>query len=241
MDKGIGFSRTVLLDWLDVCASLCQENLETAEIRNRLAVTIADTVHGKDAQRKTIDVLTAIWLKTAKTAPQLHRQALDLFPTLSSRVERTWLHYGMTLVCYPIFRKCSVSIGQISRIDDSITRKTIKERIAAEVGHLGALDRSVERILASLTNWGMLAASDQKHIWNIQLHSFSSPSAKLQTWLLACALHAHPADSLPFNDLIHLPELYPFRISVGVDQLRQDSNFEIQLQGGDLTMVKVNS
>jgi len=238
MDKGIGFSRTITLDWLDVTASLCIRNIEPLNIRRHLAETISETVHGTDAQRKTIDVLSAIWVKTEKNTPQIRQEALALFPTLSSSEERFWLHYGMTLVCYPFFRKCVAAIGQVSRTEELITRKMIKDRIAGDYGHLGALDRSVERIIASLTNWGALANTDQKQNYRIILRRFSS-SNNLQSWLLNCALYAHPSEGIPFDDLVHLPELYPFKFTIGVDNLRRDARFEVQRQGGGLDIVRM--
>ena len=240
MDKGIGLSRTILLDWLDVTASLCVQNIEPAEIRQHLSETISGTVHGVDAQRKTIDVLSAIWVKTGKNAPQIRQEALLIFPALSSSHERVWLHYGMTLVCYPFFRKCVAAIGQISRTEEMITRKMIKDRIAGNYGHLGALDRSVERIIASLTNWGALAKTGQRQYYIIQKRFFAA-TENLQSWLLTCALYAHPSEAIPYEDLIHLPELYPFNINIGVDRLRQDPRFEIQHQGGELDMVRLKS
>jgi hypothetical protein len=239
MDKGIGFSRTINFDWLDVTASLCIQNIEPLKIRQHLAETISETVHGTDAQRKTIDVLSAIWVKTEKKTPQIRREALALFPILSSSEERFWLHYGMSLVCYPFFRKCVAAIGQVSRTEELITRKMIKDRIAGDYGHLGALDRSVERIIASLTNWGALANTNQKQNYRIILRRFSS-SNNLQSWLLTCALYAHPSEGIPFDDLVHLPELYPFKFTIGVDNLRRDARFEVQRQGGGLEMVRMN-
>jgi hypothetical protein len=239
MDKGIGFSRTITLDWLDVTASLCLQNVEPSEIRQHLAGTISGTVHGVDAQRKTIDVLSAIWVKTEKSATQIRRDALAIFPTLSSSEDRLWLHYGMTLVCYPFFRKCVAAIGQVSRTGEMITRNIIKDRIAGDYGHLGALDRSVERIIASLTNWGALTITDQRQNYRIQLQHYSS-SGELQSWLLTCALYAHPSVGIPFDDLVHLPELYPFKLNIGVDVLRRDARFEVQRQGGGLEMVRIN-
>jgi len=239
MDKGIGFSRTILLDWLDVTASMCVQKMEPLGIRQRLADTISGTVTGTDAQRKTIDVLSAIWVKTEKTAPSLRQEALALFPTLSTSEERLWLHYGMTLVCYPIFRKVTAAIGKISRTEEIITRKMIKDRIAGEYGHLGALDRSVERIIASLTNWGALSVTDEIQNYKIVLRRFSS-TENLQLWLLGSALYAHPSDGIPFDDLVYLPEIYPFKLTVGVESLRRNRRFEVQRQGGGLEMVRLN-
>jgi len=238
MNKGIGFSRTIMLDWLDVTASLCVQNIEPLTIRQRLAETISGTVTGIDAQRKTIDVLSAIWVKTEKTVPQIRKEALLLFSSSSTPDERFWLHYGMTLACYPIFRKVTAAIGQIGRTEEIFTRNMIKDRISAEYGHLGALDRSIERIIASLTNWGAIAITDEKQNYKILLRHFSS-TENLQLWLLASALFAHPSDGIPFGDLVHLPEIYPFKLTVGVDSLRRDGRFEVQRQGGGLDMVKI--
>ena len=228
----------ITLDWLDVTASMCVQNIDPKIIRLRLAETVSGTVTGVEAQRKTIDVLSAIWVKTEKTVPQIHKEALTLFPTLSTSEERFWVHYGMTLVCYPIFRKVSAVIGQISRMQEMITRKMIKDRISSEYGHLGGLDRSVERIIASLTNWGAILATDQKHHYRVLMRYFSAPE-NIQLWLLGSALYAHPADGIPFNDLIHLPELYPFRFTVGVEHLRQDKRFEVDRLGDGLQMVRM--
>jgi hypothetical protein len=51
------------------------------------------------------------------------------------------------------------------------------------------------------------------------------------------ALYAHPAEGIPFADLVHLPELYPFKKSISVDILRRDDRFEVHHHGGGLEMV----
>jgi len=149
-----------------------------------------------------------------------------------------WLHYGMTLICYPIFRSCTTVLGQIGRSKDTVTRKEIKERIAGEYGHLGSLDRSVERIIASLTNWGILEITDSIKHARIHYRSFGASVLELEVWQLACALHAHPSNGIPFDDLVRLPELFPFRFKMGIDSLQHDQRFEIYRQGGGYDLVK---
>jgi hypothetical protein len=61
----------------------------------------------------------------------------------------------------------------------------------------------------------------------------------LETWLLACALHAHPAEELPFADLVRLPELSPFHFAVTVEELRSHARFVVQRQGSGWDMVGV--
>ncbi len=239
MNKGIGFSRTIMLDWLDATASMCIQNIETAEIRQRLSNIISDTVHGSEAQRKTIDVLLAIWEKSKKSVPMLHGMALELFPSLTTSNERVWLHYGMSLAYYPIFRKCTSVIGQIGRTEETITRNIVKDRVAADYGHLGALDRSIERIIASLTNWGVLHTTSDRSIYEIQLQKYKTQNTLLQIWLLACAMESHPSEGIPFNDLIHLPELFPFLITIGVDALKKAPFIEVIRQGGGFDIIQM--
>jgi len=238
VDKGIGFVRTVTLDWLDLTAFLCLQQVDPEEMKVALEKAISETVHGVEARRKTLNVLSAIWIKTEKTAPRLREEALSILPTLSSPTERLWIHYGMTLVSYPIFRLLTAAIGQTGHIQETITRKLAKEKMIAVYGDLGGLNRSVERMMASLTDWGTLVKTKELSVYKIVYKQFSA-AKPIQSWLLACALFAHPAEALAFNDLVWLPELYPFIFTVGIDDLLSDPHFEVQRQGGGLYMVRL--
>lgn len=239
MDKGIGFSRTITLDWLDATATLCLDQVEYTEIRERLLPVVQNRLTGKDAQRKTIDVLTAIWVRINPGFLTLHNQALQLFRFATSSVDRLWLHYGMTLAAYSFFRSCTAAIGQTGRLEDTITRQMIKDRLSAEMGHLGGMDRSVERVTASLKEWSLLVPVERRGVYRLQMNSFSASSVEYEVWLLACAVYAHPSTQLPFPDLVRLAELFPFRFTVSTDHLRNSLLFDINLQGGGLEMVKL--
>ena len=145
----------------------------------------------------------------------------------------------MTLLYYPFFRECLAAIGQFSRYEDTITNRMVKQRMAAERGHLGSLDRCVEYVVASLRNWGVLTESDQSYAYTPQRQALSASSTDLEAWMLACALRAHPAEELPFADLLHLPELFPFCFTVGVGDLRQRPRFSVHRQGGGWDMVRL--
>ena len=240
MDKGIGFSRTIKLDWLDLAAFLCIQQTDPKEIKQQLENSISAAVKGNDARRKTLDVLSAIWIKTEQTAPKLREEALAIFPTLSSSAQRLWIHYGMVLLCYPFFRRVTAIIGQRSRMEDTISRKFVKEKMAGEYGQLGALNRSVERVMASLMDWGLLAKTEEKDIYKIVYKQYRAEK-QIESWLLACALFAYPAETLAFNDLVRLPELFPFVFTLGIDDFLRDPHFEVQRQGGQLHMIRLRS
>ena len=241
MDKGIGFNRNIYLPWLDATAAFCAETDDPAEIRARLEPVVGQDVKGVEARRKTIDILINIWLKSADVAPDLRAEAVTWFQSTPVTDDRLWLHYGLALLYYPFFRECATIIGQFSRHESAITNRMVKQRLVAERGHLGSLDRAEQCVVASLRNWGILTKSDQRYAYAPQIQAFPASSTDLEAWLLACALRAHPAEELPFADLLHLPELFPFRFTLSVGHLRAHPWFVVQRQGAGWDMVRAVS
>ena len=239
MDKGLGFIRTIRLPWLDATAALCAELDAPADIRRRLDALLLAEMSGADARRKTIDVLLGIWLKTVQKAPALRAEALDRFQQMQQVGDRVWLHYGLALVAYPYFRECAALVGQSARAGEMITTANIKQRVTAERGQLGSLKRATERILASLRDWRLLVDAGQRNIYRACYQELAAGDVALELWLLGCALVAHPAEELPFADLIRLPELFPFRFALGIDQLRRDPRFAVQRQGDGWDAVRL--
>lgn len=234
MQKSIGLSRTVRLDWLDATATLSMENRPIPEIRQQLDQLVEPAQAGPVERARIVDTLIRIWVKAD---PPLKANASALYPHLSNRADRLWLHYGLILAQYPFFRLCAATLGQIARAQDTVNRKMIRDRVAAELGNLGSIERAVARLFKTWVDWGILEPDGNNAVFKIHSRSMPTAMLALEKWLLACALSAHPADALPFADLIHLPELFPFRFSITVDDLRRDPRFEVQRQGSGLDMV----
>ncbi len=241
MAKGIGFNRSIHLSWLDATAAFCAETDDLLELRSRLESVVAEHLTGKDARRKTIDVLINIWLKNGEANAALRDQAVTWFQTSHEPGDRLWLHYGLTLLYYPFFRECTTVIGQLGRSTETVTNKVLIQRIIARLGHLGSLERSVQRVVSSLRDWNILTNSSQRHAYALQRQVFSASHLDLEIWLLICALKAHPVEEIHFADLLHLPALFPFSFTLTPNHLRQSSYFEVQRQGMGFDMVRLGS
>ena len=61
----------------------------------------------------------------------------------------------------------------------------------------------------------------------------------MQLWLLEALLGASAADEIEAQQLLRLPESFPFTVSVGVTDLRRYKGFDIHRQGLDMDMVAV--
>lgn len=230
IDKGLGFIRNINLSWLDAAALARLRNNDIQSMRQDLDQHLKSEVAGNESRRKTIDVLVAIWYRNAEFDPYLFHQALDFLPKLPTN-ERIWLHYGLTLLYYPFFRQTAAIVGQFARTGEPVTRLAVKGRLAKEIGHLGSLNRAAERVIASLVDWGALSYQKKGNVYLPQLKTFTTGDHDIQTWLLLCALSAHPSEQLPFPDLIRLPELFPMSLTINLDMLRKHPNFNIQRQG----------
>lgn len=229
-DKGLGFIRNINLVWLDAAAESRLRNEDMKAIRDDLEQFLKQEINGDGARRKTIDVLIGIWYKSASVDQNLHSQALSFYPAIQTS-ERIWLHYGLALLYYPFFRQTTAIVGQFARTGEPVTNSAIKNRLAAEIGHLGSLNRAAERVVASLGDWGILIHQKMGNLYLPQLQTTKTDNQELQCWLLACALTAHLSDQLPFSDLVRLPELFPFKFTVTLDHLRSNSKFNVHRQG----------
>jgi hypothetical protein len=59
----------------------------------------------------------------------------------------------------------------------------------------------------------------------------------LQLWLLEALLGASAADEIEAQQLLRLPEAFPFTLNIGVADLRRHEGFNIHRQGLDMDMV----
>jgi hypothetical protein len=240
MNKNIGFRRNIYRSWLDAAAILAAETDDPAQLRTRLDPILAARIEGAESRRMALDILLNIWGTMRGTKRPQREEALALWQT-STPDEHLWLHYGLTLIQYPFFRLSVATIGHLSQYKDTMTPKDLKSRLSAELGQPGALEKAAERVLFSLRDWGILAPTAQRYHYQPQRQMLCTEQKELQLWLLAAALLAHPAEEIPFADLIRLPELFPFRFSLRVQDLRESERFEVTRQGMNWDMVSLAS
>lgn len=238
MDKGIGFDRNIKLEWLDVAAAYSAQSDDLDHIRERVAEVVAMDRTGSEATRKSVDILVNIWFKSRESTPLLREQALTLFQTTHTPTDRLWLHYGLTMLYYDFFRQCVTSIGQLSRLEETVTSRMVINRMIAEFGQLGTLERAVQRVVASLRDWDILADSDKRYHYRPCVNAFTASSDELESWLLRCALTAQPVEEMPLPDLLNLPALFPFRFTLTANELRRMDEFDVQRQGLGMDMVR---
>ena len=239
MSKGIGFNRNIRLSWLDSTAALCGESDDPEEIRARLEPLVRQQIASDVNRRKAIDILISIWCKSARIDASLRQEAVERFQTGSELSDRIWLHFGLALLRYSVFRDVTRSIGQLTRYRERVSPAMVKRRLIALRGPLGSLEKAVERVMWSLRDWGLLRVSDRRHAYTCPQHVLVASSADVEVWLLTCALHAYRGEEMPFMDVVRLPELFPFRFSLDAQQLAADPGFAVRRHGSHWDTVRL--
>lgn len=238
MDKNIGFRRNIYLGWLDAAGAICGEERDSGMVRARLDPIVAQQIASKENRRMALDILLNIWVKTGESYPELRESAVKLYAESETPEARVALHYGLTLLAYPFFRLCAGIIGRMSQYEDVLGPKDVKQKVFADMGQLGALEKATERVIFSQRDWGLLAPGPKRYTFTPKREQVEIGSQPVEEWLLAAALTASPAEEMPFEDLVHLPELFPFQFAVTVGDLRKSPWFEVQRQGMGWDMVR---
>lgn len=235
----IGFRRNIYLAWLEETAALYALGLGTPQVRERLDGLVVQTVQSNANRRQAIDILVNIWGPPQEGAAHLRERALELFQATTERDEHVALHYGMTLLAYSFFRQGAAIIGQRLRFGGSICTADVREGLMAKLGNLGAVKDASERIVFSLRDWGLLVDAGKRHHYTVREPKVALAHDGLECWLLAAALRAHPAEELPLQDLIALPELFAFWVQADLARVGACDLLEVVRLGGGWDAVRL--
>jgi hypothetical protein len=94
----------------------------------------------------------------------------------------------------------------------------------------------MKRVVRSMVQWGVLADSDQHGVYAGAKEPIPVP-ATMGELLLEALLMRHDGESLPVDQALRHPCLFPFHIELRVHQLRRSARFDVHRQGLDVDVV----
>ena len=176
-----------------------------------------------------------IWSGIPPERVALRDRAVALLPRISGQ-ERIWLHWGMTALAYPFFRDTAEVVGRLLALQDDFTTAQVQARLLTTWGDRATSKEAAQKLLTTLVDWEVLRSTKTKgHFLLARKMTASIPD--LQLWLLEALLGASAADEIEAQQLLRLPESFPFTFSIGVADLRKHEGFNIHRQGLDMDMV----
>ncbi len=238
MPERIGFDRKIRRAWLDLAAETVLRERDPAAVHAALDRALASEVRGSEARRKTVNLLTRIWLRVPQAHRPLRDEALSLWNDVTG-TDRLWLHWGLALLAYPFFRDVVTVVGRLLRLQERFTTGQVYRQIVARWGERTTLKKATQRVITSLVDWGIFHPVEEGRGLYVAIAPPATTHAELPLWLLECALRSHPNDALPLYDLLRLSSLFPFQIDIGLDRLHASARFLILREGDGRELVTV--
>lgn len=235
MSTMVGIDRKIKRAWLDAVLDRLTQTTDEQELRAFVEGQLQQELPGKASRAKTTAIILRIWSSIPAERLPLRDRALALLPRISGQ-ERIWLHWGMTALAYPFFRDTAEVVGRLLALQDDFTSAQVQSRMLTTWGDRATTREAAQKMMPTLVDWEVLRSTKTRgHFLLARKMTASIPD--LQLWLLEALLAASVADEIEVQQLLRLPESFPFTLGVGVSDIRRHERFDLHRQGLDMDMV----
>ena len=230
----VGFDRFIALDWANYALELSSlPDSKTAKVM-QLKSWLSLYVSGKDSIRKTANVLMRLWLDPNPDTLYFRNEALKLRLN-AKKSDFVFFHWGMALLTFPFFYETCTQAGRLLTLQSKLTRREVQVRMAEKYSNQNTVPRSVDRVLQSLVDWGVLEKISQQEL---SLKQHNSLDVLLKKWLLECAVFSAPHKRTPLQGFYKMPVLFPFEYNGDIGQIiNNSSKVIIERDGNNLEFI----
>lgn len=237
--RTIGFDRKIQLDWLDATAGRLAQGQSPGEIRAHLDRLLEGQVAGnapRGAAHKTKTVLLHIWVLVPESLRPLRDEGLALFQE-QPRPVRLALHWGMCLATYPFFHDVAATTGRLLTVQGTAALSQVKRRIMEGWGQRSTVIRATQRLVRCFVDWGVLRETDEPGVFHSPPKIGLDDSKAVGTWLIEAYLSSRGSEMIPFRQLLTRPALFPFSLSLSLQDIVQNPRLELFRHGLDEDVV----
>jgi hypothetical protein len=194
---------------------------------------------GKESARRTGNILSRMWFKTASTSEPLLPDALGLFPSLNIS-EHLVLHWGMGIVHFPVFRETAQVIGRLGLLQGEFTKEEIINRVLMKYSNQSTIQRAIERTIQTMFDWSVIQITPQRKFRQSITNTISSPV--LAEWLFRAIMIGLPEKYWILHDLVGAMEAFPFSLKSHTSVLYTSPHMEIvrDSNGAEIVGIREN-
>ena len=239
MSMVVGFDRRIKGEWLDALADQAAKGEDVPALRHYLHRLLRKDHPAETARGKTVTVLMRIWVHLPPDHLPIREQAFDLLTRIRPD-DRIWLHWGMCMLAYPLFRDSATAIGRLLKLQDESTLAQLQRRLIHVWGERSTVKRASQRIVRSMVDWGTLADTNGPGHFSAA-PKLATDSKALELWFLRACHSASEAEMVESQQLLSLPSSFPFKLTIAKTDLRRSGHFALHRQGLDMEMVGIKS
>lgn len=235
----IGFDRTIRSEWLDAAVARVAREESAEETRKYLWEFLEDVEPGttnNSGRGKTLTVLTRMWVSVPPGAEPLKQAALRCIQSASGD-QRVGIHWAMAAGTHPFFLDVATHVGKLLKLNGVANRSQITRRMTEAWGDRSTLERTIQHVLRSLAQWGLLRAGSERG-------SLIGPAQRLPLGEDVSQLVVHSVllaqqKGSRFAQLIEHPALFPFALDLPNRALMRNPIFRVQRQGDQSDLVEL--
>ncbi len=237
----IGFTRHIMLEWLEQTTRLLLAGESPDEIRAYLHDFLRDQLsagsrpaHG--SRGKAITVLFSTWITLPLELVPFRDDGLALLRRLP-REQHLPVHWGMTAAAYPFFGAVADVIGRLLRLQGSVATTQVHQRIRQQYGDRDTISKAVSQSLQSLQSWNVLLPAGTRNVYQAA-PPVAITDPEMTGWLVEAALRSAGAHMFPVRTVPQLPIHFPFVLSpTNVYQIQNSKRIELLRQGLDEDLI----
>jgi len=231
MSKIVGLSRAIKLEWLNKTAELVLSGNDEATIKETLNEYLSFEISSPDNLRKTREILMTVWVKSAVSAQEIHRRAVEAYG--SEHSDKLALNWAMLMLAYPVFSDVCGFIGKISGMQDTFATSWLRERLLDVWGGRSTLIHTCDKILQTLKYLGVIE-NVKTGVYRIKQYKISDEQTIVVMLMSLFALELRAYYEI--HELPRVPLFFPFDFSVSMEWLNRSPNFILEKFGGKLVL-----
>lgn len=224
----VGADRFLALKWANYAFELFQTNEDEDFLYRSLRTYLDSEIEGDVTSRKTSNHLKRLWLTKDDPYQQLREKAITL-PYYKHPELLPFIHLGIAINVFPIYRETTKSIGLLDRVINPIPKQSVVERVLERFGNTSSIPRAVARVLQTLEDWRLIQSQDTY----LKVVSFDVDDPMIAEWLLTALVQMNQPLGIAISDLPLTPEKLGIKLPNAREIIQKSAalNINRDLQG----------
>lgn len=163
MSKQVGMSRNISLDYLDKTVELMKDEDDFEKVKDDLKEYIGLHIDTATNTRKTVSILSNIWLEDDEKNRSIKAYAREIVKTNNSSL-RLVAHWCMMLISYKVFEDIVSIVGKLDYMQVEISSKFIREKMTDMWGERPTLIHAIPKNIRTMRDITYLSLLNMEFI-----------------------------------------------------------------------------